>query len=233
MPRTLLVLCLALVAAACGGGSADTTAPPEPSVLLATTADAMHATSGARFDLIRMGEPVFIDTGGLFEFNEAIGSYSPPAAAAVRIQASAFGLTTEVDAVSVDGDAWYTHPVTGAWERLPVTFGFDPVALFDPEDGWRPLLTQDLSDITMSEAEYDGNTVWKITGTTAPERLEVITAGLVADQAVEMTLFIDKATSHVLEASFTSQMGEGTTDWTLRLYDFGSEFDIQLPEAAQ
>lgn len=232
MPRTVLIFLLALSFTACSGGD-ESTAIPEPDQLLATVADAMHATSGARFDLIRAGEPVFIDSGGLFVFNEAIGSYSPPAAAAVRIQAAAFGLVTEVDAVSVDGDAWYTHPVTGAWERLPVTFGFDPVALFDPTDGWRPLLTRDLSDIKLVEGEYEGKSVWMVTGTTAPERLEVITAGLVADQAVEMTLFIDKKTNHVLETSFTSQNGEGTTDWTLRLYDFGSEFDIQLPEAAK
>lgn len=229
----LLTLSLALVAAACSDDTPATTLPPEPSEVLAAAAEVMHATSGARFDLVREGAPVYIDTDGFLQFNEATGSYSRPSSAAVRINATAIGLTTEVDAVSVDGEAWYTNPVNGAWERLPVGFGFDPVALFDPQDGWRPLLTEDLTDITMVEETFEGAQVWHITGTAAPERLEVITAGLVRDQAVELHLFIDKETSFVVEASFSSEFGSGVTDWTLSLRDFGSEFDIQLPEAAQ
>lgn len=211
-------------------GSEGTADPRTVEQLLEESAVAMHAVDGARFTLERTGAAVFIDTEGLLEFKIAEGRYSAPRSAEALIDVAAFGLTTQVGAIAVNGETWLSNPVTGTWERLPPGLSFDPTTLFDETIGWRPLLTTDLSDVVEEEPTTSGTRV--ITGVASEGRVEVITAGLVAGQPVPVEITIDIATSRVLSVEFESVSSAGVTGWFLALTEFGDQGTINPPADA-
>ncbi len=216
---------------ACGDGDADTDALElTAEEVLAGSADAMHDTSGATFVLVRQGAEVYIDSAGLLAFSSATGRYAAPASADALVDVSAAGITLQVGAVAIDGVTWLTDPVSGRWAELPPEVSFDPTALFDPELGWRPLFTRDLADAEIvGIEELEGASVYHVRGTAAAERLEVVTSGLVADESVELDLWIAFDDLTVRRASFTSGPPGAETMWELTFAEFGSTFEIDAP----
>lgn len=226
-----MILALLAAMAACGGDdetSADLEAL-DPQAVLAESAEAMHALIGARFELARSGAPVYIDTSGVLAYETASGRYSAPRSADALITVTAVGITTEVGAIAVDGVTWLTNPVSGEWELLPESLQFDPTVLFDPEQGWRPLLTTDMSDVAFVDDPTLADGVVRIRGTAAADRLEVITAGLVTDQATEIDLWID-TDRRVIRAEFSSELDGEVSDWVMTFSDFGQSFVIEPPD---
>ena len=136
-----------------------------------------------------------------------------------------------VGAIAIDGATYLTNPITGRWETVPDAYQFDPAALFDPEVGWRPLLAEGYTDVTLLGTEdRDGIATYHLTGTAQEDRVEAITAGLVSNQDVELELWIDTTTGQVRDVAFTATSSNGQSFWTLTFFDYGAEVTIEQPD---
>jgi len=220
-----------LVGAACGGSEPEPVLAGDVETLLATSAAAMGTVDTVRFEIERGGIPIYIDTTAALEFKEAAGRYVAPDAADAVVKVGISSLNVQIGAISIEGTIWLSNPITGAWEQAPSNYAFDPTTLFSPEVGWRPLLAGELLNAELiGLEERDGQPQYHITGSAPAVRIETITAGLVVDQDVDLDLWLDPDTGHVLEVSFDTETAAGISTWELRFFDYGVEMEIVPPE---
>lgn len=226
------MLALAMVVGACGGGEDldGESLPADPTVIVPAAAKAMGDVTSVRFDLERGGAPVYIDQFDQLQVDAAEGRVRVPDAADALIQVTVGGdLSVKLGAVSFDDEVWLSNPVTGDFEPLPSGYDLDPTEFFDPVGGWRPLI-EGLRDVTLVGTEDRGGRRYHLVGTAPAERIEVVTAGLVRGQEVDMDLWVHTVTGLVTEAQFETESDGATSSWTLRLSDFGAEFEITPPD---
>lgn len=223
----------ALAVAACGGDATPAPEEIEPDVatLLRTAATAMGEVETVRFEIERGGVPVYIDTSDLLEFRDAVGRFVAPQAADAVVKVGVSGLNVQIGAIAIDGTVWLSNPITGAWEQAPSSYAFDPTTLFSPEVGWRPLLDGELREaVLVGREELDGVARYHVTGVAPEARIETITANLVRNQDVEVDMWLDTMTGHVLEVNFEATTSAGVSTWNLRFFDYGDDIEIVPPD---
>lgn len=228
--RTLLatsILCLAVIA--CGGESRSNAIDPDIDSVLTASSKAMTDVQSAAFTIEKTGAPVFIDTEGLIDFQSADGRYAAPSRADALLRVRALGLNTQVGAVAIDGQVWFTNPITGTWEAAPESFTFDPTILFDRDVGWSSLLADGLEDPELFSTEPDVDGLYLVRATVGAERVGVLTGGLV-DEASFVDLLIDADTGEIAAVTFEVGTGEDRTEWTLTIRDYGASVTITAPD---
>ncbi len=236
MVRTFaLMLGTVLIAAACSGGSAETTAadrettttmtPISAQEILADAAVTMQAVETLRYEIELSGAPITL-LG--VELRSARGQYGAPESSQAMLEAAIGGLTIELATIAIGGTSWLTNPLTGAWDEYTGSRAFNPAIIFDPELGWKPLLTTDLSGARLVGPD-EGDT-YLVTGTAAGARVEVLTAGLVESQPVEMQFNIDRESTLVTRMEFNTIGETGETVWVLELSEFDEPVSIDPPE---
>jgi hypothetical protein len=227
-----VLVALALLAASCGGEEASgTTLAPDVDTVLAAAAAAMGQVESVRFEIERGGAPIYIDPFDTLEFASAVGRFAAPDSADAVVTVRIAGLSTQIGAVALDGDTYLSNPVTGDFEPAPSGYAFDPATLFDPNLGWRPLLTNGLADIEwLGRVELDGAARYRIKGLADQERVAVITAGLVTGQDVVLDMWIDPATGHVTNVEFTTTYRGEENTWALGFEDYGADITIDAPD---
>lgn len=204
--------------------STTSTLPLTVEQLLAETAVTMETVDTLRYDIELTGAPITL-LG--VELRGAQGQYAAPASSQAVLQAAIGGLTIELGTIAIGETSWLTNPLSGEWDEYTGSRAFNPAIIFDPELGWRPLLTTDIDQPRLLETTGDS---YVVAGTTAPGRVEVLTAGLVDAQPVELVVEIDRATGFVTQMDFTTVGEAGETMWALQLSEFGSEVSIGPPE---
>jgi len=231
MRRTCFLLAFVILAAACG--STD----PEPQLsaniddVLAASAAAMGAVDTVRFGIERGGVPIYIDPTGTLEFKEATGRFVAPQSADAVVKVGISGLNVQIGAIAIDGTIWLSNPISGEWEQAPAGYDFDPTTLFSPEVGWKPLLAGELQNAVLVGLEGgDDAPRYHVTGAAPAIRIAKITAGLVSGQDVDVDLWLDPDTGHVLEVTFDTETAAGISSWDLRFFDYGDDIEIVPPE---
>ena len=226
----------ALIVASCGGTPATTTTtiPADAGAIIAAAAEAMSNVEAVRFTIERDGAPVFIDLGetlgNLLEFKGAEGRFAKPNSADALVTVNVGGFNTQVGALAVDGQIWLSF-LTGEWQPAPASYKFDPASLFDPNQGFRQLFVDGLTNVTLlGEEARDGVDTYHIRGRANAERVEAITATLVKNQAVDLDAWIDRTTGQLVDAFFTTQVTEGTAEWTMTFRQYGAEVTIAEPD---
>ena len=226
----LILVVLAVVAAGCSDDTAEpsptttTTLLLTPEQVLADAADTMQTVDTLRYEIELSGTPITLLGFGL---SSAVGQYAAPDASQAQLKVVVGGLTVELATIAIGDRAWVEIPIVGGWDEYTGDRAFNPAIMFNPDLGWRPLLTTDLSDprfLDVTEERY------RIGGTTAPERVEVLTAGLVDAQPVEVIIDIDRRTGVVTGMDFTTVGEDGATTWTLEMSEFGEAVTIEPPE---
>jgi hypothetical protein len=231
-PRPVIAaLALALLAAACSSEPTGPTLPPETATILDASAEVMGEIDYVRFTIERGGAPIYIDAVDALAFENAEGRFAAPSSADAVVTIKVSSLTTKIGAVAIDGETWLSNPITGTFEPAPAGYNLDPATLFDPTEGWRPLLATGLSDVELlGIEERAAGDLYHLRGTADRERIGIITAGLVDDQDVVLDVWIDPVTGYVREAEFiTNYRGEETT-WRLTFSDFGKPIEIAVPD---
>jgi hypothetical protein len=223
-------------------GACSTSVEEQPSVeepalsadidtLLAASASAMATVDTVRFEIGRGGVAIYIDPTLTLEFKEAVGRFVAPEAADAVVKVGVSGLNVQIGAIAIDGTIWLSNPITGNWEEAPSQYAFDPTMLFSPEVGWRPLLEGELENAELVGLEEDdGVQRYHITASAPAVRIETITAGLVSDQDVDLDVWLDPDTGHVLEVLFDAETSAGISSWQLRFFDYGDDMVIVPPE---
>jgi hypothetical protein len=224
----VLAVVVALVATACDDDAQTTsvvatTAPRTVEQILADAASTMQAVETLRYEISLSGAPITL-LG--VELRGAAGQYAAPESSQAVLEAAIGGLTIELATIAIGETSWLTNPLTGAWDEYTGSRAFNPAIIFDPELGWKPLLTTDLSNASYT---VEGDS-YVVTGTAAGARVEVLTAGLVEAQPVDLRLEIERDTSHVTRMEFTTSGGAGLTDWLLELSEFDEPVSIEPPE---
>lgn len=199
--------------------------------MLATSAAAMGSVETVRFEIERGGVPIYIDTTGTLEFKDATGRFVAPQAADAVVKVGVSGLNVQIGAIAIDGTVWLSNPISGEWEKAPSSYAFDPTQLFSPEVGWRPLLAEELQNpVFVGKEEFEDRELYHLTGSAPAARIETITAGLVSDQDVDLDLYLDPETGHVLEVVFDATTSAGVSTWDLRFFGYGDDIEIVPPE---
>ncbi len=237
---TFLVLAAvaAVVAAGCSSSDAGDEGAGERSAdeIVAASALAMAEVETAAFTIEQSGSGIFIDEAKTLAFQGADGRFARPSSADALVMVEAFGLTTEVGAIAIDGEIWFTNPLTGTWAGAPEGLAFDPAMVFDAESGFPALLGEAAGDVvlvdgdgveTEGEPGPEGSVHLKTTATA--ERVSVLTAGL-ATEETEIELWIDPVTDLVAEARFDLSTDDGVSSWRMTITDYGAEVTIEAPE---
>jgi lipoprotein LprG len=221
-----------LLVAACGSSEDPVDElPQDVDVLLATSAEAMGTVQTVRFEIERGGVPVYIDTTGTLEFKDATGRFVAPQAADAVVKVGVSGLNVQIGAIAIEGTVWLSNPISGEWEQAPSSYAFDPTQLFDPDIGWRPLLADELQNATfVGRKQIEGEERFHLTGSAPAARIETITAGLVSNQDVDLDLYLDPETGHVLEVAFDATTAAGVSTWDLRFFGYGDDIEIVPPD---
>lgn len=222
-----------IVAGACSSnGSTAETIPPDTTSIVDTAATAMGEVDTVRFGMIHSGAPVYIDPADIVAFQEADGQFVSPSSAQAVLKVSAVGLTVEIGAFAIDGETCLSNFITGVYEPAPAGYTFDPAILFDPDLGWRPLLSSGLSDVELiGTEEVEGVAAYHLRGQAAMEQVAVVTAGLVTGQDVTLDLWTDQKTGHVVAAEFAANYRGEETNWRLTFADYGAEVTVSPPES--
>lgn len=228
----LLGLFVLVFAAGCSSSSEGDDAgdtPLDVDSVRSMAAAAMADVDTLLFTIELEGADVFIDDGGLIQFQRAEGRYAAPGSADAVVSVVALGLATEVGAVAIDGDVWITNPLTGAWEPAPESLTFDPATIFDAEVGLSALIADGLTNAILESPEPDADGRLHITADVEPARVSTLTSGLV-DDVDRVDLWIDRATGHLMEVAFDVGADEGGTSWRLLLTDYGTPVTVNEPE---
>ena len=190
----------------------------------------MGAVDTVAFSIERSGAPIHIDSGDLMVFNKAVGRFAAPSSADALLTVEIAGFNTEIGAIAFEGKTWLSNPITGSFALAPGSYAFDPATLFDPDIGWRPLLTDGLTEIEWLGLDPQvGENRYRLRGLADPERLEVITAGLVRDQEVVLDIRLDTETGTVREVEFATVNDGETSFWTLTFSGYGKPIDVAPP----
>lgn len=221
------------------GGSADdgidlddgVAADPDadPATVAADAAAAMGEVTSVEFRLERDGAPVFIDQFESLALDGLIGQFTVPGRAQAQLRITVDGdLATEIGAVAVGDEIWISNPVTGDFETLPDGIDIDPSQFFDPDDGWRPLLSN-LRDVELVGIDDRGGDRYHLRGIAPASEVENITVGLVEDQDITVDLWIHPGRSLVTHVEFETDLGNGTSQWSLEMDRYGASFTIVPP----
>ncbi|MGA9596493.1 MAG: LppX_LprAFG lipoprotein [Acidimicrobiia bacterium] len=226
-----LLVAATLFASSCGGAAPATTLPPEPGPVLDAAAQAMGTIDYVRFKIERSGAPVYIDPLDTLNFKLAEGQFAAPSSADAVVTLAVGNINAQIGAIAINGQTWLTNPISGDWEEAPAGYEFDPATLFDPEEGWRPLLAEGLSDVVWIGAEdHNGAPRYHIRATADEDRVALILAGLIDKQPVELDMWIDPETGYVREAELPTVFEGQTTDWLIEFSEFGKPVEITPPD---
>ena len=233
LTRGLAALAIAaLFATACGGEpDSGTTLPPEPEPVLAAASAAMGSIDYVRFKIERSGAPVYIDPLDTLNFSVAEGQFAGPSSANAVVTLAIGNLNAQIGAIAIDGTTWLTNPITGEWEDAPAGYDFDPATLFDPDLGWRPLLSSGLSEVEWvgEETGSDGPR-YHIRAEADQDRVAVILAGLIRKQPVTLDMWIEPGSGYVREAELSTVHEGQTSDWYIEFTEFGEPVEIAPPD---
>ena len=207
------------------------TPTPDPAAIVRGAGAAMSDLESVRFEISRTGGPAYVDENDQFILNEAIGLYSAPTSAIAELDVSGLGLNIKVQTIAIGEEQWLTNFLTQQWEKLPENIGFNPADIFGPE-GFEALLDENVTDVSpmrienIEEAEFTAIDV-----VVEGDRVSAITAGAAAsDQPVELTVWLDRATSRIHQIQFeTPSPTDVTAKWLLKFGQFNEPVTIEPP----
>lgn len=233
--RLPLLLFLAALLAACRS-------TPEPALspetIVAQTAARLGELSGFHFVLAVDGPAAYLDPDQTLALRQIEGDFVAPDRARAAVRVALPGLVTEVGIISVGGQQWQTNPLTGAWEAVPPTEGFDTAVLFDETIGLPAILAQDLSELVLADEleVINGVRLHRITAVANPDRLATMSAGLIGSQnegqPITTDLFIapDSYELHRILLTEPVAGADSPRQWSIDFSQFDQSVTIEPPE---
>jgi len=215
------LVALAVLVAACGGGSAEERPLDE---VLQRSGTQFEDLGSVRFEIAVEGAPVSFDDEGTLTASNAEGQYAAPGSFQALVDVSAFGLTAQLGAISIGSERWVSDPVTGRFELLPIDIGFDPRLLFDESTG----VGETVRNLDAELVGYDG--AYHVRGTVEGPTVKVLTAGLVPGGDLEVDFFIDGETLNITTLQFETESGDGVSVWSIEFSEFDEPVTIEPPE---
>jgi lipoprotein LprG len=229
----IAVASLALVVGALGGchktatatTAASTTASslPAASTLMTQAETAMGTVQTVSFTLAVDGSlpgvPVSSGNGVLTRAGDAKGSAT----------ITELGATIQAEFVIV-GDSFYLKALTGGYQKLPLSSAskiYDPSAILDPNRGISKLLSSSTNPQTVAETTIDGKTAYQVQLTPDPSAISSLIPG--AGAGTTGSIWIDKASGHVVKGVFTVPASGKSATVTITLSNYDAPVSISAP----
>ncbi len=188
-----------------------------------SAAEKLEATDQLHFVIERTG----VQAPGALALQQAEGDVIIPDKIRAKVQASTFGITSELGIVAIGDQQWMTNPLSGQWQALATEAM--PVNLrlfFDPQSGVAGLLRTG----EWTEVASDGG-VYTIRATFDGRQLATMTSGLIARGAVALEAKINAQDFFLGEALLieTETSTEDPATWRLRFSDPSGAVEIVPP----
>lgn len=225
----------ALIIAACGGSSGETTAtsvtssqgpdtPTDPDAVIAQIVTATDALESFRFHLEPQGVPIAIDAAGMIVVESADGAVRRPNASQALVTVVVSDNRLEMGLISIGDQLWMQDPLTRQWRDAAGMIPFNPGTLFSPTTGLTAVLTDQLQEPTL--AFEGGEPVLR--GDLSGETMASLTGGIL-DQTAQLELQYDPEHFVLQEATLGVTTGDGESVWHIELRDVGAAIDIAPP----
>lgn len=202
-----ILLALIILLAGCAGRD---NAALTPKQVATNAAEKLEATEQLHFVIERTG----VQAPAALALQQAEGDVVIPDKIRAKVQASTFGITSEIGVVAIGAEQWMTNPLSGQWQALaademPVNLRL----LFDRQSGVAGLLRSG----EWTEAASDGG-VYTLRATFDGQQLATMTSGLIAQGAVDLEAKINAEDFVLNEALLieTSTSAEDPTTWRLQ-----------------
>ncbi len=160
-----LVAALGVVVAAC---SRDAAAPVDAAAVLERAATRLEQTKTYRYLLEFEGGAAPIALG--LSMRRAEGVFAGIDDFDAVVLASAGPIDARVGIRAVQGETWITNPLTGQWQKQPLTVA----QLFDISSGVTALMRDATAPVVAARETIDGVTVQRIDGALASERFRLM-----------------------------------------------------------
>lgn len=238
MIRPYFALLLFVFTAACNSRPEPTPTPnspptptPDPATLLRTAGETMQTLQSVHFVIGREGGTAFLDPEQTLNLLSAEGDYAAPNASQAILALQTNGINVQINTIAIGNEQWITNPLTQAWEQLPLDWGFNPAILFDPQVGWKQLLSEDVSEIQWLEPlEIGGQSRYRFQAEVVGERLGIVTGGAASsDRPVSTEIWLDPATWYVTALHFSLPTPAGEAHWQITFTNFNAPLTIQPP----
>lgn len=243
--KIVTLLALILLLAACGGDDEDESndvAPPEE--LIAAAATAIDDASAFQISIAATGSPVALnaETIGLdvpITFQRAEGAFVAPDSLGGDVTILIEDVTAEVDMIVVGPDQYLNHPLItlGNWRQITFSETFDASNLVVSENSIASALNEMSAIEYIGEEDLDGLPMHHIRGVVASERVSAVTVGLIGDEGeVALDLFIRTSDGLLEQLVITEEetdRADGAVEWTIGLFDYNGDYQIDRPEVAE
>lgn len=223
------LIALALLVAACGGGDSVDTTAVDVDALLVSAAQRMETQPSFHFDLNLDRGAIQILQG--ITVTHAEGDVAAPDRVHFQVEARAGPLKANLEMIVLPDGSWMTNPITGRWERADI----DIKQFFDPADG----VTATMRAISSGAANAEVAGTDTIDGVQTYRVEAVVDSGLLTlfgqpREGAELTLKAWIGVDDPLVYRIDVEGGilpDEAPDLvrTLRLSQFGENFDIQPP----
>ncbi|MFZ0546013.1 MAG: LppX_LprAFG lipoprotein [Candidatus Promineifilaceae bacterium] len=230
-PLTFFVF-IVLLLAACREPEPESL-PPE--TIIQRSAERMNTLSGFEFDILRSGEPVYLDLDETIAFRQAEGTYVAPDRAQAVVRIITPGLVTDVNVISIGETQWESDLLSPNWQEIPPDWGFNPAVLFDSEIGIQSILLSDLSDLALdgNEKIEDGpdQKMYVVSGSLGGEHIHAMSYGTIGPDTMSIQLWIAPETFELYRVLITdpSRGGEEPTIWQVDFREFDKTIEIEPP----
>jgi lipoprotein LprG len=237
----LLGITACLLLAGCGAGSAGgpattPTPTPGPEEIVDQVMQALQETDSLAFRIDFEGATVYADPNELFALLSVEGGLQRPDGARAIIQVRSVGSVAEIRLVSLAGQLYATNPITRQWTCIPEGALFDPVVLFDQQQGIEQLIREQFEDVSLQGIEeIEGQPHYHLRGTMPGPPLAQLSYGLLGAGPVLVDIWADVETRHVRQIQLVdseSDPDEPST-WQLRLSAYGEPVEILAPVACE
>jgi hypothetical protein len=223
-PYTLLILILALLLAACGGGTSNA---PDVHQLIKDAQAAIQKVQSYHFTLTAEN----IGTNGTLPITSAEGDIKVPDKLKATANAFFLGSIQKIQIIAIGNQQYIYVAALGSWQTT--TGLIDPRTLSDPQTGVAAILGQIQNPSQPTDSNVDGRSCWSFSGQLNPTSLAGITGGgAPAGTLDNVTACIGKNDNLPYEIMISGVAAMGDTDKTVRTFklsNFGEQVDITAP----
>ncbi|HYJ13014.1 MAG TPA: LppX_LprAFG lipoprotein [Thermomicrobiales bacterium] len=200
--------------------------------LLAAASQQLAEVQSMHFTLDVEGETL-IDDSGAIRLENAEGDMARPDKVVVEFRVSILGAgSVSIRMITIGDTSWTTDLITGNWGDAPPEFGYNPIVLYDNQDGLGPVMGKLENATIAGTEEVNERQAYLVTGTVDSAIINTLTAGTMGGDEVAVQLWIDEETHDILRVILEEGEVEGKDEpavWTLNLSNFNQEVSIEPP----
>jgi hypothetical protein len=224
---------LTLFLSACGY---TRTSINDPRKLVSLSTAKMQQLKGFQYQINRTGEPAFLDYNETISFRKAEGFYVIPDRVTAKVRVITSLIVAEVNIISIGDKQWETNLVTGAWQRVPAEYAFQPQILLNPETGLQAILEEQLYDLTLlgldEIEELPGKKLHHIHGLLNGDAAYNLTYGMIDNETLDVDIWVDPESYVIHRVIVIDPMNEGEdedTVWQIDFWNFDKVIEINPP----